>query len=177
MATEFLPTSSINRYYFTQYIAARTVADGVLNSSTTVTSATAAFTSLDVGATITGTGIPVAATIASVTNGTTVVISAAATATSSSVSLTITRTNTNALSGFQAALVADWGPSGTIAQVLPAGFQVLATTAAPSVAVLIINSNLVLSVSPSQWAGLNAGNWQVLPNSSMSGSVFTPASV
>jgi hypothetical protein len=67
----------------------RTVADGVLNSSTTVTSATAAFTSADVGSGIIGVGIPSGATIASVTNATTVVISAAATATGSGVTLTI----------------------------------------------------------------------------------------
>lgn len=67
----------------------RSVADGVLNSTTTVTSATAAFTAADVGSQVIGTGIPVGATIASVTNGTTVVLSAAATATSSGVSLQI----------------------------------------------------------------------------------------
>jgi hypothetical protein len=42
----------------------RFVADAVLNSSTTVTSATAAFTSADVGSFITGAGIPALATIA-----------------------------------------------------------------------------------------------------------------
>jgi Phage capsid family len=68
----------------------RFVADGVLNSTTTVTSATAAFTSADVGSSISGIGIPALATIASVTNATTVVISAAATATASGVTLTIT---------------------------------------------------------------------------------------
>jgi HK97 family phage major capsid protein len=68
----------------------RFVADAVLNSSTTVTSATAAFTSADVGSFITGAGIPAGATIASVTNATTVVISAAATATATSVTITIT---------------------------------------------------------------------------------------
>jgi hypothetical protein len=74
-----------------RYVTAikRTVSDGATtNTSTTVTSATAAFTSADVGAKITGTGIPAAATIASVTNATTVVISAAATATATGVSLT-----------------------------------------------------------------------------------------
>jgi hypothetical protein len=73
--------------------ATRSVADGVLNSTTTVTSATAAFVAGDVGSYITGTGIPAGATIASVTNGTTVIISVAATATASGVSLTITRYN------------------------------------------------------------------------------------
>jgi hypothetical protein len=68
----------------------RFVADAVLNSSTTVTSATAAFTSADVGSFVTGTGIPAGATVASVTNATTIVLSAAATATASGVIITIT---------------------------------------------------------------------------------------
>jgi hypothetical protein len=67
----------------------RTVTDGVLNSTTTVTSATAAFTSQDVGANVIGTGVPLGATIASVTNSTTVVLSAAATATNTGVTLQI----------------------------------------------------------------------------------------
>lgn len=69
---------------------ARAVTDGATtNTSTTVTSATAFFQPTDVGKSITGSGIPAGATIASVTNTTTVVISAAATATASSVALTI----------------------------------------------------------------------------------------
>jgi len=67
------------------------VTDGVTNSTTTVTSATAAFTANDVGAPISGGSIPAGATIASFTNSTTVVISAAATASASGVSLTIGR--------------------------------------------------------------------------------------
>lgn len=66
--------------------------DGVTtSSSTTLTSASAAFTSADVGRTISGSGIPAATTISSVTNGTTIVLSAAATATATGVSITIGR--------------------------------------------------------------------------------------
>ena len=66
--------------------------DGVTTSSnTTLTSASAAFTTADVGRTISGSGIPGGTTIASVTNGTTVVLSAAATATATGVSITIGR--------------------------------------------------------------------------------------
>ncbi|MGP8160421.1 MAG: phage major capsid protein [Candidatus Dormibacteria bacterium] len=68
----------------------RFVADGVTNATTTVTSATAAFTSADVGSFVTGVGIPAGATIASVTNATTIVLSAAATTTATGVTLTIT---------------------------------------------------------------------------------------
>jgi len=67
----------------------RSVSDGVLNSTTTVTSATAAFVAGDVGKSISATGIPTGAVIQSVTNGTTVVMSVAATATASGVSVTI----------------------------------------------------------------------------------------
>lgn len=70
----------------------RTITDGVTtNASTTLTSATANFTSNDVGASVTGSGIPALTTIASRTNSTTVVLSAAATATATGVSVTITR--------------------------------------------------------------------------------------
>lgn len=74
----------------------RSVTDGVTASNTTLTSATAAFTSADVGAVVSGAGIPIGTTIASVTNGTTAVMSAAATATASSVTVGIA----GALAGF-----------------------------------------------------------------------------
>lgn len=70
----------------------RTFTDAVTTSaSTTLTSGTANFTSNDVGRTIVGTGIPALATIATVTNSTTVVLSAAATATGTGVSITLGR--------------------------------------------------------------------------------------
>lgn len=67
----------------------RVITDGVLNSTTTVTSATAAFSSNDVGKRMVGTGIPANTNIQSVTNSTTVVLTQAATATASGVSITI----------------------------------------------------------------------------------------
>ena len=71
------------------YPVARSVTDGVLNSTTTVTSATASFVASDVGRPVTGTGIPDGTTIVTVTNGTTIVLSAAATATATGVALTL----------------------------------------------------------------------------------------
>jgi hypothetical protein len=62
--------------------ATRTVQDGVANSTTTITSATMAFTSADVGKSIYGDDIPAYTTIASVTNATTAVMSLSALATS-----------------------------------------------------------------------------------------------
>jgi hypothetical protein len=71
---------------------ARTPTDGATtNLSTTVTSATALFNQSDVGATITGTGIPASTTIVSVQSATSATMSAAATATGSSLSIVITR--------------------------------------------------------------------------------------
>lgn len=72
-------------------IGSRTAADGATTSgSTTVTSATIAFTGSDGGRIITGAGIPAGTTVASITNATTAVLSAAATATATGVSLTMT---------------------------------------------------------------------------------------
>ncbi len=72
--------------------AATVVTDGVSNSTTTITSATAAFNAAtDVGAPVSGTDIPAGAYIASVTNSTTAVLSAAATGTGSARTWTISR--------------------------------------------------------------------------------------
>ncbi|MCA1683783.1 MAG: tandem-95 repeat protein, partial [Actinobacteria bacterium] len=74
----------------------RTVSDGARTSgSTTVTSASAAFTAADVNASISGTGIPVGARISAVTDATTVTISSAATSTGTNTTLTITRQAAN----------------------------------------------------------------------------------
>jgi hypothetical protein len=70
--------------------APRIVTDGVTTSgSAVVTSATAAFTSADVGMLITGTGLSSAAYIASVQSATQVTLSANATATATGVTLTV----------------------------------------------------------------------------------------
>lgn len=65
-------------------------ADGVTNTDTSLVSATANFVSGDVGKVVTGSGIPSGTTIASRTNATTVVLSAATTATATGVTFTIT---------------------------------------------------------------------------------------
>lgn len=71
-----------------------TSADGVTtNLSTTITSASAAFLSSDVGAIVTGTNLGTNNTIASVTNSTTAVMAVAATGTGSSIAFTINRLN------------------------------------------------------------------------------------
>jgi hypothetical protein len=72
----------------------RTVGDGVLNGTTTLTSATASFTSADVGQPISGVGIPGGMTISSVTNATTVVMSAAATILATNVTVAIGQATT-----------------------------------------------------------------------------------
>jgi subtilisin family serine protease len=66
----------------------RVVTDGVVGTST-VSSATAAFTAKDVGQTLSGTGIPAGATIQVVVDATTVVLSQAPPAALTGVTLTI----------------------------------------------------------------------------------------
>jgi hypothetical protein len=113
---------------------ARVVADGVtVSGSPTVTSATAAFQSTDVGGTISGTGIPANSTILVVTNSTTVTISANATASATGVSVTITRpgpigyipmaTNAAALGGSTAQQVAAYKPCMHV--TCPAAVEIL----------------------------------------------------
>lgn len=71
-------------------IGGRQIADAVFNATTTITSATAAFTSADVGRAVMGNNsIPLGAYIVSVTNSTTAVISAAATSSQSAQPLII----------------------------------------------------------------------------------------
>lgn len=88
----FIVPNSGGQVFYLNNGPLRTPTDGVTtNLSTTVTSATAFFTQSDIGATITGTGIPGSTTIASVTNATTAVLSAAATASGTALSFAITR--------------------------------------------------------------------------------------
>lgn len=88
--TESWALMAIMGYGTLQLSTGRTVADGATTAaSTTVTSATGAFTSTDIGTAITGAGIPVGAKIVSITSATSVVISAPATATGTGISLTI----------------------------------------------------------------------------------------
>jgi hypothetical protein len=107
--TSFLPKLIVNQYLqgFLRY-GVRTVSDGVLNSTTSISSATALFTAADVGATVVGTGIPTSDTIASQT-GTAAVLAAAATATASGVALTITQTPALAAALLATQLNAAWG--------------------------------------------------------------------
>jgi hypothetical protein len=78
--------------------AQRTVTNGVTNGTTTITSASAAFVSADIGATVTGSAdLPGGVTIASVTNGTTAVLSAAATGSHTGQTFTITRVGAAAI--------------------------------------------------------------------------------
>ena len=74
--------------YCTSVTAGRSVTDGVLNSTTALTSATASFTSADVGRLVVATGVPADTYIDAYVSGTQVTLSAAATATASSVSVT-----------------------------------------------------------------------------------------
>lgn len=99
----------------------RGVSNGVtVSGSTTVTSATIAFTANDVGSTLSGTGIPVGATIVSINSATSCVISTAATASASSVTITISsgfgidQTIGTPYTGGQAIIDSDYIPIGTV---------------------------------------------------------------
>jgi hypothetical protein len=70
-------------------IGYRSVADMVTNSTTTITSATAAFTENDIGKPVSGTNISAGAVIASINSATSAVISIAATGTGSSGTLNL----------------------------------------------------------------------------------------
>ena len=77
--------------YDTSTACARTATVNTTSASTSLTAAAGTFAQADVGATITGTGIPAGATITAVASDTAATLSAAATATGSP-SATITRT-------------------------------------------------------------------------------------
>jgi hypothetical protein len=69
--------------------AGRSFADGVTNTSTTLTSATAAFTANDEGSEVRGTGIPVSTYIVTRNSATSVTLSKATTANATGVSVTV----------------------------------------------------------------------------------------
>lgn len=69
------------------------------------------------------------------------------------------------LSAFQTAVDADFPELG--------GTELLATTAAPTVAILIVPGGPTLTINPTDWLGINKGQWQVFPDSAMDGSTFT----
>jgi hypothetical protein len=119
----------------------RTVADGATtNASPTLTSATAAFSQGDVGATVTGAGIPAGTTIASVTNATTAVMSANATATASGVSVTVL----DQLDGFLLTAVA--APRNTASTVVNGALLDVGR---------IVNANLPLGALPASVQATN----------------------
>jgi lysophospholipase L1-like esterase len=84
------PTGQIPRQPVRTIIAAgRSVNDAVLNSTTTLTSATASFQTTDVGKTITGIGIPMGTTISARASTTSITLSAAATMSTTAVTIGI----------------------------------------------------------------------------------------
>lgn len=81
---------------FSIFDGARVVTDGATtNTSTTLTSLTAQFSSLDVGRKISGAGIQALTTVVSVTDPRTVVMSLAATATATGVTVLVSQASTN----------------------------------------------------------------------------------
>jgi hypothetical protein len=172
--TELLCTlDTSNSYTAVQAAAdARTVADGVTNSTATVTSASVVFAATDVGAVISGAGIPAGTTIQSVTNATTAVLSAQATAGATGVTLKVgvgpktraaadgvTAASSKTLSSAADALftAADVG-AAVYGAGIPAGTTIVAVTPAVNPATI---STATLSANATAVSG--AGVWIGVP--------------
>lgn len=160
MTTSLFTPFPANTFKFVRF-ATRSVSDGVLNSSTTVTSATANFTTADVGAAITATGIPAADTIATRSSATQILLAVAATATASGVTLTIVQTTTNAVATMATELAAAF--TGV-------GLQVFADGNVSGNALVVVGGAPPVSVAPGSWFGLNKNNnWATLTDAQMHG--------
>src|SRR5215831_13754251 len=95
-------------------VLGRQVTDGVLTSgSTTLTSATAAFTAADNGRPVSGTGIPAGATLTFV-NATTATLSAAATASGTAVTVTIQSGTTSGYSSYLESWSGTWSDGAVV---------------------------------------------------------------
>lgn len=77
----------------------------------------------------------------------------------------------SSVAAFSTLFNTDWSGS------LPGTVQALATTAAPTVAIVVIPNGPTLTVNPGDWIGFNGGIWSVVPNSRMTGLTYTPATV
>jgi hypothetical protein len=88
-STSIYAPSQLSTAYGWVKANSRIVTDGVLNGTTTVTSATANFSSVDTGKAFTAVGVPAGAVINGVTNATTITLNIAATVTASAVTLNI----------------------------------------------------------------------------------------
>lgn len=131
-------TSAVGVEADTNIAASFTVADGVTtNASATVTSATAAFQSGDVGKTISGTGIPGGTTILQVASATSIVLSANATATGSGITLTIGRAFP-----WRSVAQASEGVASFIMRSAAAGDMVIRTAAASTGVMIPVKASL-----------------------------------
>lgn len=153
-ATQYLPISELNKLISYVRYATRVVSDGVTATSTALTSATAAFTAADVGAAVSGAGIQNGTTIASVTNGTTVVLSLATTASASGVSVTITQTAALATPVLATALNGAFGAAAGNIQT-----WVDTTSGQTTQCVVDCANNTVFSVPLGSSVGFNNGVW------------------
>lgn len=85
-----IATLGLSEVGMAEQAGSRAVTDGVTtDTDETVTSASAAFTAADLGKSVSGTGIPAGATVATINSATSIELSAAATATDTGVSITI----------------------------------------------------------------------------------------
>lgn len=154
--------------------ASRSVTDGVTNTDTSLVSATAAFTSADVGKAVNGAGITPGTRIASVTNATTVVLSSATTATATGVTVTIggTRAPTDvATTSGSAAITSAANADFTAADVgkpisgtgIPAGAYIASVTSATA-ATMSVNATATGTITATIGGGLVEGDRTVAFN-------------
>lgn len=97
----------------------RTFADGITTSGSNIigSASLSAFTAVDIGRTVAGTGIPVGAVIISVTDGTHAVMSAPATATASGVSVTLGALTVRTIGYQPPALLSIGNPNGVAIEI------------------------------------------------------------
>lgn len=171
-AIQVLPNAVFSQAQSFVRYATRVVTDGVTATSTSLTSATAAFTSSDVGATVTGAGIANNTTIATVTNGTTVVLSQATTASASSVTVTVAKTAALAVPLLSTALNSSFGATAGNVQVF-----VDTTSGQTSNAVVDSQNTTVFSIPRGAWVGFNNGAWSSYATSAALTAAFSQYSV
>lgn len=167
-SVQYLPITEVSKVQSFVRYATRVVTDGATSTNTALTSATATFTAADVGAAVSGAGIQANTTIASVTNGTTVVLSLATTATASSVTVTITQTAALGVPVFATALNSAFGAAAGNIQCVVDNTSGLTTQA-----VVVSGDTTVFSVPLGGFVSYFQNTWQQLTPTQLAAS-YTP---
>ena len=179
--TNFVFGAKLHDDFYGDYLVSNlgaTFGDGVLNSTATLTSATAAFTGADVGRSVTGTGIPAATTILTVNSATNVTLSAAATATAAGVNITIGRptwTKTGGSTFADAVTNTTTTLTSATAGFTPsdAGLAISGTNIPANTTILSVQSPTSITLSAAATGSSGAGTIVIAPNP-LTGAARTP---